>query len=151
MRLCDRLVNSLILLNAPEEVPLGSFRRHVLVIGIAHANFQRDVGSDDRRVVADRLEEYEGHPYFFCDPSLNGGSAEGAVSRTGQVITSETNLRSLVLFVASEHCVRRISSTHECPYRESQRFLRLLATGSAFPESLSLVHYADEWPPRCRG
>jgi hypothetical protein len=78
--LADRLVNGFVLLDAPEEIPLRVFGRRVLVVGVTHANFQRDVGSDDRRVVTDRLEEYEGHPFLLGHPSLNKSSTESAVS-----------------------------------------------------------------------
>ena len=53
VRLCNGLINGLIFLDTPEEIPLRIFRRHVLVIWITHADFQRDIGSDNVRVIAD--------------------------------------------------------------------------------------------------
>jgi hypothetical protein len=113
VRFHDWFVNGLILFDAPEEVPFRILRGHVLVIRVTHANFERDIGSDDRRVVADRLEEYEGHPFFFSHPSLDEGSAKETGNETGYGATSETNLRSLVLFVASDHCIRWTSGSYE--------------------------------------
>jgi len=149
LRVRDRLVNGFVLLDAPEEVPLRVFARRVLVVGVTHTNFQRDVGSDDSRVVADRLEEYEGHPILFGHPSLNRSSAEMLSASADWGTLSRTNLRALVLFVASEWSVRQIpGGTDECDtHHESQHFLHLVAIGSAFPGNPSLVARADESPP----
>jgi len=76
----DRLVDGFVLFDAPQKVSLRVFGGRVLVIRVAHANFQRDVRSDDSRVVAERLEEYKGHPFLFGHPSLNRSSVENAVS-----------------------------------------------------------------------
>jgi hypothetical protein len=51
--LCNGLIDSLIFLDTPEEIPLRVFGRRVLIIRIAHADFQRDIGGDDLRVIAD--------------------------------------------------------------------------------------------------
>ena len=71
MRLCDRLVHSFVLLDAPEEVPLCVFARCVLVVRVAHTDFQRNVGSDGGRVITDRLEEYKCHSFLLRDPLLD--------------------------------------------------------------------------------
>jgi hypothetical protein len=101
VRLCNGLIYGLIFLNTPEEIPLRVFGRHVLIIWITHADFQRDIGGDDVRVIADGFQKYERHPFLFSNPLLDIGPAEGAVSDSMWSSLGETNLRALVLFVAS--------------------------------------------------
>jgi len=95
----DRLVYGFVLLDAPEEVTLGVFGRHVFVVGVTHANFQRDVGSDDGRVIAERLEEYEGHPFLLGHTSLDKSSAESVVrgTRLGATQVGQTSAPSYCL------------------------------------------------------
>lgn len=50
--LSDRLVNRFVLFDTSEEVPLRVFRGRVLVVGVAHAYFQRNIGGDDGRIIA---------------------------------------------------------------------------------------------------
>ena len=80
IRLCDCLVNSFILLDAPEKVPLCVFGRRVLVVRVTHTDFQRNVGSDGSRVITDRLEEYKGHSFLLCNPLFNISPVGSTVS-----------------------------------------------------------------------
>jgi hypothetical protein len=75
----DCLIYGFVLLDASEEVALGGFGRRVFVVGVTHADFQRDVGSDHGRVIADRLEEYEGQPFLLGHSLLDKSSAESVV------------------------------------------------------------------------
>ena len=63
----DCLVDALVLLDAPKEIALRTLGGHVLVVGIAGGDLERDIGSDDGGVVADRLEEDDGETAFTCD------------------------------------------------------------------------------------
>lgn len=103
MRLCDCLVNSFVLLDASEEVPLCVFARRVLVVGVTHTDFQRNVGSDGSRVITDRLEEYKGHSFLLCNPLFNISPVGNTVSGT-DIMRDKRGiyLRSLVLLVASD-------------------------------------------------
>lgn len=80
MRLCDCLVYSFVLLDTPEEVPLCVFARRILVVGVTHTDFQRNISSDGSWVIADRLEEYKSHSFLLCDPLFNIGPVGSTVS-----------------------------------------------------------------------
>lgn len=69
--LCDGFVHSLILLNAPQEVPFRVLARHVLIIGIAGRDLERDVRSNNCRVVTKRLQEDDMNAVLACHPLLD--------------------------------------------------------------------------------
>ena len=80
-RLRDRLVDGLVRADAPQEVCLRLLRRHVLVVRVARGHLQRDVRRDDRRVVADRLEEDHGEALLARDALLDLVPDRGCVKR----------------------------------------------------------------------
>jgi hypothetical protein len=59
MGLSDGFVNGFVLLYAIDEIPLGNFARHILIIRIARGDLQSDVGSDNGWIIAHRFEEYQ--------------------------------------------------------------------------------------------
>ncbi len=57
--LCDRLIDAFVLFYPFPEIALGLFSRHAIIIWIAGLDLQRNVGSDNRWIVAVRFEEEE--------------------------------------------------------------------------------------------
>ena len=79
VRLCDRLVHGLVLLDTSQEVALRVLAGHVLVVGVSGRDFERDVGGDDRGVVAHGFEEDDDDAFFFGAALFDFGSAVGSV------------------------------------------------------------------------
>ena len=79
VRLRDRLVHGLVLLDAPQKVRLRGVARHVLVVRVARAHLERDVRRDDRRVVAHALEEDDDDAFLLGDALLDLGSTDKLV------------------------------------------------------------------------
>jgi hypothetical protein len=52
IRFRNGLIHALVLFDPFPEIPFGLFLAHALVVGITRTSFERDVGSDDLRVVA---------------------------------------------------------------------------------------------------
>ena len=70
-RLSDRLVHGLVRADASQEVRLRLLRRHVLVVWVARGHLQRDVRRNDRRIVAERLEEDHSEALLAGDTLLD--------------------------------------------------------------------------------
>ena len=69
--LCDCFVYLFVFFDASEEIKSGRFRRCILVVRIARADFQSNICCDDGRVVAYRFEEYYDNTLFLCNPRFN--------------------------------------------------------------------------------
>jgi hypothetical protein len=70
----DGLVDSLILLDTTEEVTFSLFTGKVFIVRVAGGDLEGNIGSNDGRIVAYGLEEYDGHALFFGNASGDFGT-----------------------------------------------------------------------------
>lgn len=71
VRFRNGLIHALVLFDPFPEIPFGLFLAHALVVGITRTSFERDVRSDDLRVVAPGLEKDALKTGFSIDSFLD--------------------------------------------------------------------------------
>ena len=71
MRFSDRFIDRLVFSDATEEITFCFFSAEFIIVRIAAAYFERDVGCYDGRVVANGFEENNNDAFFFGYSSFN--------------------------------------------------------------------------------
>jgi hypothetical protein len=87
VRLCDRLVDRLIFANATQKITFGFFSGEFIVVWIAAAYFESDVGGYDSWVVTNGFEENDNDAFFFGYSSFDFGAVQPI--RNFEVIRNE--------------------------------------------------------------